>query len=184
MLLFLAGCSHRPESFLSRADLQAIPDVVAVDVDAGDSPAVQIIHVLNWHFVDRAAFERDGGGDWESFLQSVEAVQAQQIELFRRLRDHHGIEAMFQEGMTDADVHEFHKLADALEGWTEPAGDDPLSDFLRQQKRVDGLLLGSAAFLVPGFGRLFSLRQLASVRLDRQKQQNQSGKDFQTCALV
>lgn len=43
-------------------------------------PTVQIVHVSDWHFVDRELFEADGGEDWEAFLASVENVQSQQID--------------------------------------------------------------------------------------------------------
>jgi hypothetical protein len=134
------------EELLTKSELDQLPHVHRVDTFAkGTKPDFQIVHIQNWHFVDRKAFEADGGKDWDAFLKSVEAVQGEQLELLSRLRDDHGVKAVFLEGLTDADLDDYHKLAKALAKWKEPATDDPMSEFLRQQYREDRLRLGAAA---------------------------------------
>lgn len=134
------------KELLTESELRALPNIRGMDsLSIGSKPDFQIIHIRNWHFVDCKAFEADGGKDWEAFLKSVEAVQEQQIEVLKHLRDNHGIKAVFLEGMTDADMDEYKKLAEALVTWKEPAGNDPMSQFLRQQHRKDTLLLGASA---------------------------------------
>lgn len=135
---------HRP-NLLGTSELLEAPQVTTVVVAPANRPKRQILHVLNWHFVDRKAFEADGGEDWETFLESVENVQAEQVDLLRHLKDVHGIDAVYLEGMTDADVEDYQKLAEALAGWKAPIGDDAMSEFLRRQHREDKLLLGAAA---------------------------------------
>lgn len=135
-----------PEELLDVAEIRALPHYHWADIIAkGTKPDFQIVQIQNWHFVDRKAFEADGGKDWEAFLKSVEAVQGEQRELLERLRDDHGIKTVFLEGLTDQDMDDYRKLAKALAKWDEPAPDDPMSEFLRQQYREDVLRLGAAA---------------------------------------
>lgn len=134
------------KDLLDIAEIRALPNYHWADVLVkGLKPDFQIVQIQNSHFVDRKRFEADGGRDWEAFLKSVEAVQEQQIEVLKRLRDDYGVKAVFLEGLTEADLDEYHNLAKALAKWQEPAQDDPMSEFLRQQYREDSLLLGAAA---------------------------------------
>ncbi len=150
ILLICLGCvkpsqeSEHPAKMLSTRELLDCPHVITAGVAPAKSPKRQILHVLNWHFVDREAYEADDGEDWEAFLDSVEKVQSEQVDLLQHLKDAHGINEVYLEGMTDADVEGYRTLAEALAGWKAPIGDDAMSEFLRRQYREDKLLLGAA----------------------------------------
>ena len=82
IILICLGCMNQTfesegnSAHLGTRDLLDAPHVTTVVVAPAKRGAKrQILHVLNWHFVDRKAFEVDGGEDWEAFLDSVEKVQ-------------------------------------------------------------------------------------------------------------
>ena len=133
--------------FLSAETLRKLPHVHRVTV----APAVgkrkrQIIHVLNYHFVEREAFaadirteaekagetltEADIDREWAGFLDDVEAVQVEQVALLRALVKSHGVKAVFLEGLDKSEIPAFNKLAGELHRWKKPRGDGPLDGLL------------------------------------------------------
>lgn len=142
LILLALGCSKTPEAFLSEADFLAIPHVHNLDESACWNPTTQIIHIADYHFVEREDFEADGGEDWEQFLKDVRAVQAQQIDVLTHLRDHHGIDEVFLEGMVEADVPEFNKISGMLRELEKRGGDASdleLALLVGAAARVEGL---------------------------------------------
>ena len=145
LLAFLAGCSNPyPPPFINPASLEGLHVVHSVEVTPAKSKRTrQIIHIENWHFVDRAAFiadlDTEAGKplteeqiefEWAAFLDDVEAVQTDQQKLIQELVKSHGVKSVYLEGLTDADMDEYRKLAAALKNWKEPGGDDAMSEFL------------------------------------------------------
>ena len=59
----------------------------------------------------------------------MEEHPPEQVELLRHLKDVHGIDAVYLEGMSDADVEEYRKLSGALARWKAPTGDDAIKYF-------------------------------------------------------
>lgn len=162
LIVILAGCTspEPPPGVLNRKTLESLPHVATVEITrVKGMPRRQIIHILNWHFVERAAFVADIQTaaekpltdaeleqEWASFLDDVESIQSQQEALLRALVSSHGIEAVYLEGIaTDQELEGYLNLAARLKDWKEPSGDDVLSEFLRQQFREDSLLLGAAS---------------------------------------
>ncbi len=145
IVLIGLGCSQRPEELLSRKELNALPHVSKIEVFPIGEPETQIIQIRNLRFVDYKANESDGLKEWNTFLQSVEDVQKQQVELLCRLRDDHGVKTVFLEGLAEADLDGWRKVATNLASWKEPAENDPNGQFLRQQHRKQRLAMGAVA---------------------------------------
>lgn len=165
LLVFLAitGCSQpleleRPASFHNPDDLQKLVHVASVEVTPARGESTrQLIHILDYHFVPRDAFEADFHTqeptvtendierEWGAFLSDVEAVQEEQIDLLIELRKFHGIKAVYLEGVTEAKAKEVPAMAEKILGWQDRGGDDAMSEFLRHMNREHRLELGAAA---------------------------------------
>lgn len=95
------------------ADLRKFDFVSEVAVhEASGPPAHRIIHVLNWHFVEREDFAadlRDTNPDladeeiddrYDDLIASVEAVQAERRQLLQHLTEKHGLRGVHLEGLS------------------------------------------------------------------------------------
>ena len=89
--------------------LVTLPDVAHVEAKPVDSPASYIIHILDWHFVDKDTFIadlRDQGitedldAKYAKHLADVEQVQAEQMTLLRTLVEKHSVTDVYVEGVT------------------------------------------------------------------------------------
>ena len=122
IVLGCIGCSDRTPNLISVDDLEALPNVCKVDVQTVKEAQYQIIHVLNWQNVNQEALEKDGDSNWGLYLQS--ALQNQQAVLLRALRDSYGVDTVFVEGLTEAEIKaldNWKKLPDVPEGIQEVA---------------------------------------------------------------
>lgn len=142
LLLLLAGCSGpeqpaRPSAFLDVETLKALPYVHAVEVSPATKPKRQIIHILNWHYLDPETFHADGGEDWAAFLDDVEAVQVEQMALLRELAKSHGLKAVFLEGIAQDEMPAFRKLLGHLARWKKPELKGPSWEVLSDQMLID-----------------------------------------------
>jgi hypothetical protein len=156
LLLLALGCESaeppeapaRPSAFIEAETLKAMPYVAAVEVwSIGEQPKRQVFHLFNWHYVDPASFQADGGEDWESFLADVEAVQVEQMALLRNLAKSHGLKAVFLEGIAQEEIPGFRKLLGHLARWKKPKVDGPLDEFLIDMHRQDTLMAGELEVL-------------------------------------
>ena len=165
-LLQPACAQSKPEPpsvpFLEAEFLKKLPHVHS----ATGSPAKikrrrQIIHLLNWHFVEREPFiadlsdvagrrlsDAEADEHWTSFLQEVEAVQAQQRVLFRELVRSHGLKQVFLEGLASGDGEEFEALCLKVAKHRPRKDDSALGELLAQIHRENKLLIGVAGQLL------------------------------------
>jgi hypothetical protein len=128
--------------------LKSIPGVVSVTVRSAKQPTHRLIHILDWHYVPKKQFLLDTPeGDYEAFLNDVEALQEQQRALIKAI----GVKAVFLEGLTaDTEAHYAKRIA-TLKKYKPPTGDDPIDLFVAQLRREDALQLGApGAMLVAG----------------------------------
>src|SRR6266542_970139 len=90
--------------------IKGLPDVEKVVVAGAKNPAKRIIHITDWHFVDKDDFRIDiehahakkltdaeFNEMYRELLLEVEMAQAEQMGLIRCL-PHHGLRAVFSEG--------------------------------------------------------------------------------------
>jgi hypothetical protein len=86
--------------------LKGLPGVVKVDVPLSPAkPRTRIVHILDWHFVDKELLANvDGRIDWDQFLVEVEAVQLDQTAVLECLARHHGLKRVHIETLTEADM--------------------------------------------------------------------------------
>jgi len=97
--------------------LRTLPNVASVTRHGSDKPTHRIIHILDWHLVDRPAFyvdmidvtegepptDQELAKWYDEHLAEVEAVQQQQHAALLHLAKHHGLTHVHLEGLTDAD---------------------------------------------------------------------------------
>jgi hypothetical protein len=86
--------------------LRGLPGVVRVDATPATSNPRRrvVIHLLDWHFVDKDLLAKDGRNDWDAFLLEFEAVQLDQVAALECLARHHGLKRVLIEGLTEADM--------------------------------------------------------------------------------
>ena len=92
---------------LSADELRTLPGVDSVELRlAPASPTRRIIHILDWHFVDREAFQADTpDANYEDHLTLVRTVQANQ----RRLLESLGVKAVYVESLTPDNLEQFKR---------------------------------------------------------------------------
>lgn len=129
-------------------ELKSLPDVAVVDVRAADEPKHRIIHLLDWHYVPERRFKLDSpDGDYDAFLNDVEALQAQQRTVIMAV----GIKTVFLEGLTTESAAHYRKRIDTLRRFKPPKGDDAINLFVARLRREDTLQLGApGAMLTAG----------------------------------
>ena len=141
-------------------NLRSLPGVESVEVVVEcKSPRLTIIHVRDWHFVDKQSFALDVRDTSEKPLSDAEiddlhedhrttvaAVQKQQRRLMLSLVKRHGIRRVFHEGLVAEQLPAYKRRIAALKK-LKPflKGDDPLEQFIRHEYETDLLRLG-----VPG----------------------------------
>lgn len=168
-LLFSTSAAALPDA----AALRKLPHVHSVEVTVtAEKPRARIVHLLNWHFVDRDAYavdlrsvsaepltEEEIDREYEEFLASVETVQQEQMAVLRSLVRDHGLRVVYLEGLTAKDAPEFGTLVDALRRFEshKPKGETPIEALLLHEYRLDLLRIGAA-------GRLLLSRELDEVR--------------------
>jgi hypothetical protein len=119
--------------------IKALPGVDKVIVTGPDRPAKRLIHIADWHYVDKDLFKIDmeqAHGKklsesqvddiYRDFLLEVEMVQVEQMGLIRCLH-HHGLRATFSEGVSVGDEKEYDDRIEAVRGIQKQ------SDHLRAQ---------------------------------------------------
>ncbi len=94
--------------------LRQLPGVAKVESSkTTDKPTSRIIHLRDWHFLPKALFAQDveTANDqkmspneidrlYQEFLLEVDLVQIEQIALLRCLIKHHGLKAVYSEGLS------------------------------------------------------------------------------------
>jgi hypothetical protein len=142
------------------ADLKAMPAVasVRVAVECAD-PSLTIVHIRDWHFVEKKAFAidvRDVSDEqlsdnevdelFEEHREAVALVQKQQKRLIRKL----GIKQVFQEGFTAEELPAYQKRIGILRDFRKylPIDDRPLSQFARYEYQTDMLQIGASGQLL------------------------------------
>ncbi len=110
LLPSVAGAEH-PVVNLLRTSPEVHSAVVAVE-PVGDNV---IVHLQDWHWVPSAWFQAEGGdpAEYIAFLRGVEAVQAEQYTLLKRLvAAGHG--TVFRESLTPDVEPDFRKMCSQL----------------------------------------------------------------------
>jgi hypothetical protein len=134
-------------------ELKALPDVAAVQVRSVDSPTHRVIHILDWHYIPEKRFRIDTpDGDYDAFLDDVEALQAQQRAFIKAV----GVKAVFKEGLTAANASHYRKRVETLRKFKPPKGDDAIDLFVARLRREDELQLGAP-------GKMLIAKELDSV---------------------
>lgn len=163
---FLAGENpdlHNPTHPVTLL-MSQLPGVDSFDVrNAKVFPTHRIMHLLNWHFLPEALFAadlRDASDEpipdeemdrrYAAFLDEVEAIQQEQMELIRHLICRHRLRRVFYEGFTKAQMPAFRRLANALRDFEKhkPKGETPLEQLLLSEYRTDLLRLGAPGRLM------------------------------------
>ncbi len=97
-----------------------------------ESQKREVIHICDWHRVERAAFAADlmaSGTDYtqeeianlySEHLDDVEAVQAEQVEQLRALIRQHNLKHVWVEGVTPEILPVFCAIVDTVKGAKEP----------------------------------------------------------------
>ena len=96
--LAIASCASflpslvNAEDRVTAASLRPMPSVVEVTVRTAKQPTHRIVHILDWHYVPKKQFLLDTpGGDYDAFLDDVEALQKQQRALIKAI----GVKSVF-----------------------------------------------------------------------------------------
>lgn len=141
--------------------LSSHPDVASVKVAVDcESPKLTIIHICDWHFVDKERFTIDVRDEsttplsdaevdelFEQHRADVGAIQKQQKRVIRTLVKQHGIKQVFHEGFTPEQLPAYKRHIEILKDFKQylPTGDSGLDRFTRYEYQTDMLLIG-----VPG----------------------------------
>lgn len=108
--------------------LRELPGVVEVEVAvAAEKPTCRIVHLRDWHHVPKDLFTIDmkqaHGRELtddeidrlhQELLLEVQTIQLEQIALLRCLIRHHGLKALFSEGLTGKDDANFVEIVGVL----------------------------------------------------------------------
>jgi hypothetical protein len=121
--------------------LRHLPGVVQVEVGVpSEKPTCRVVHLRDWHFVPRNLFAIDIENathrqlttdeidrQYQEFLEQVDAVQLEQMELLRCLIKGHGLKHIYLEGLTAGDRPDYEFMIALLRDTEETQSD------LRQQ---------------------------------------------------
>jgi len=129
-------------------ELKASPDVAAVQVRAAEAPTHRVIHILDWHYVPQKRFGLDTpDGDYDAFLDDVEALQQQQRALIKAM----GVKQVHLEGLTAKSSEHYRQRVETLKKYKPPKGDDVIALFVARLRREDSLQLDApGAMLIAG----------------------------------
>lgn len=106
----------------------------------------EIIHVLDWHWVGKAAFLADGGKeeDYAAFLDTVDKVQLNQMKVLRAT----GVKEVWIEGQSDKTIEQFNEKVEKLKKVKLPKGDSDVDKLIKELYREDLLQIGAAGRLL------------------------------------
>jgi hypothetical protein len=119
--------------------LRGLPGVVRVDATpATSTPRRRIVHILDWHFVDKDMLAKGVRVDWDPFLLEIEAVQLDQAAALECLTRHHGLKQVLVEGLTETDMALLpDKVAQLREAEQhQPALREQLAEVRRELQRI------------------------------------------------
>lgn len=104
--------------------LRGMPGVTDVEVHRVNKPSHRIIHVRDWHFINRDLFAIDRRDEalteeelderYDKFLKQVDSVQLEQMTLMRTLIQQHGVKRLFCEGLTSKDMPNYRERIGVL----------------------------------------------------------------------
>lgn len=142
------------------ADLRKLPGVHAAEIaHRAEQPTHRIVHVANWHYVPRDAFAADLRDQddtlpddeidrrYTEFLDEVEAVQREQMDLLRALIQRYSLACIHYEGFSE-DSADFSRLVATIREFEAPPGETPVERLLLEQHRHDLLQIGAAGRLM------------------------------------
>jgi len=124
-----------------------------------DSPKLTILHIRDWHFVDKERFALDVRDESEAELSDADVnelfeehrtvvaeVQKQQRKLIRSLR----AKQVFHEGLTAEQMPLHKKKIKVLRDFKQylPDGDAPFDQLVRYEYQTDMLLIGATGRLL------------------------------------
>jgi hypothetical protein len=139
------------------------PDVTVKVAVECDSPKLTIIHIRDWHFVDKERFTLDVRDESESELSdddinelfeehraTVAKVQKRQKRLIKNLVKGLEIKQVFQEGLTAEQLPAYQKRIAIFKNFKPylPTGDSPLDQLTRHEYQTDMLLIGAPGQLL------------------------------------
>ncbi|WP_417396888.1 hypothetical protein [Gimesia chilikensis] len=131
-------------------------------VTASAEPS-KIIHILNWHYVDRDDFatelransekpisEEQVNKEYLSFLDDVRTIQKQQMELLRTLIKKHKLKAVYVEGLTEENHKGILEFLESMKKYerTRKPPEDRFDRLIEAQHQLDLLHVGAAPRLV------------------------------------
>lgn len=146
-----------PNAFEFPADVRI---KIAVECE---SPKLTIIHIRDWHFVDKERFTLDVRDESEAELSdadvdalfeehqaTVAVIQRQQKQLIQKLVNGLKIKQVFQEGLTAEQLPAYQKRIAILKDFRQflPTGDAPIDQFTRYEYQTDMLLIGAPGQLL------------------------------------
>ena len=140
------------------ADLKIPQDVRAKVAVECQSPKLTIIHIRDWHFVDKKRFTLDVRDEsdkplsdneidelFEEHRTVVAEIQKQQKKLIRML----GAKQIFHEGLTAKQLSAYQKRIAVLKDFKQHlGGETPLDQFMRHEFQTDMLLIGAPGQLL------------------------------------
>lgn len=120
-LLVASGCAAKPELPFTLDGLRSAPGVYEVTNNTVRNPSRRLIHILDWHFVDRSDFATDTALNGEELerayiqhLSDVEAVQSQQRKLLQYLVERHALRTVYLEGISSETLNSFESTLDLI----------------------------------------------------------------------
>jgi hypothetical protein len=145
-------------------NLPSLPDVASVKtVIQCDNPKLTLIHVRDWHFVDRERFAIDVRDEsdteltdadvaelFEGHRVAVEVIQKQQKRVLRKLVKKLKIKQVYHEGFTAEQLPAYQKRIKTLKEFKPylPDGDSGLDQLTRYEYQTDMLQIGAPGQLL------------------------------------
>jgi hypothetical protein len=126
---------------------------------------------LNWHWLPKDVFAADIRDlsdtpiddeeideQYDEFLNDVEAVQMEQVQLLRAIIEQHGIRQVHVEGLTTEAMPGFRQRIESMRKFEQnkPEGNTPIEQLMLSEYRADLLEVGA-------IGRLLLSRELLEV---------------------
>jgi hypothetical protein len=147
-----------------QSDLPDLPGVHSVEISQPVSrPTTRIIHILNRHYLPKDVFAADThdvadqpptdeeiDDQYERFLDDVEAVQREQVELLVAMIERNHLEAVFYEGVTSDFLTDFNQRIETLREFekSKPTGNSPIEQLILSEYRADLLEVGAPGRLL------------------------------------
>lgn len=133
--------------------LRQLPGVIEVTANSVEKPTYRIVQLLNCHWIPEDRFRLDDPtGDYQGFLDEVEAVQQEQMAVLRAMK----VRVVFYEGLTAENRAAYQKKIERLRKLKPPKGDSPTDQLVAGFIREDLLQLGAP-------GRLLMTGELDAV---------------------